>query len=128
MTPLPTTSPTFGINPNTDPFFSPVVSPVSESEPEPEPSNDFARLARLTRSNESLFSTQRDLAVRRQRARAYLADPACNPNLAKANLEHLRAKSSETLTVLRMNRLEAQALLARLGPPVSPADPDQNQF
>jgi hypothetical protein len=107
---LPVQLPACAIN-----FDSLPPSPPTSSSPiESEASNDFALLVRLFRNNERLFAERQALLERLQRARVYLADPRSNPNLAKANLDHLKTKYSGVLALLRANRREAQALLARL--------------
>jgi hypothetical protein len=110
MVSLPTRIPACAINFD----LLPPSPPICSSPIEPEASNDFALLVRLFQNNERLFAERQALLDRLQRARLYLADPHANLNLAKANLQHLKTKYSGILALLRANRREAQALLARL--------------
>ncbi len=112
MASLPTPIPVCALNVDILLPPSPARSPLSTSEA----SNEFALLVRLVQGNDKLFAEREALLVKLQRARLYAADPHSNPNLAKANLQHLRAKYSGILALLRANRREAQALLARLEP------------
>jgi hypothetical protein len=111
MSSLSTPSPAYGINPDTFlPRFP--TQPALDAAYAP---NDFARLVHLTQSHERLSAEQRALVVKLERARSYQADPCSHPNLARANLQHLKTKYSGILALLRANRHEAVALLSRLG-------------
>jgi hypothetical protein len=112
MASLPTPIPACAPDVHTFLPLSPARSPLNTSEA----SNEFALLVRLVQDNEKLFAAREALLARLQSARLYAADPHSNPNLAKANLQHLKVKYSGILALLRANRREAQALLARLEP------------
>ncbi len=79
-------------------------------------SNDFERMVRLLKSNESLFEELRALRRRIQGVRAYLADPSGNPAVGRAFYTRLRAKHSGVLALLRANRIEAQQILDKYDP------------
>lgn len=78
------------------------------------PADDFARLVGLVKSNERLFAEQRANRARLEQVRGYLARPDANVALGRALLERLRARRSAVLALLRANRAEARALLARV--------------
>ena len=84
-------------------------------EPAEEPEAEFAKLARLVRSNDRLLADLRALRPRLAAARAYLAEPGCHVRLGASYLGRLRDRQSQILASLRSNRLEARALLASLG-------------
>ena len=83
--------------------------------------NDFERLVRLVRDNERLRADLEATRARARRAWAYLTEPASNPALALAQLEHLRQKRSAILAQLRANLIEARELLGGEAPGAGPA-------
>ena len=72
------------------------------------------RLAGFVSAHDALSVELAGARGRLNRAAVYLANPACNPALALANLERLRAKHSEVLTRLRANRLAARSFMKSL--------------
>jgi hypothetical protein len=98
---------------------SPAIAPMATPSPTllpPPAENGFERLVRLVRDNEHLFEQARELRVRLNRARTYLAEPQSNPILGHAQLNRLRNQHSGVLARLRANRIEAQELLAHTSP------------
>ena len=81
----------------------------------------FGRFVTVYQSNEFLFAELESVKQKLARTNAYLETPGSNPVLARAQLRQLKARRSAVLTVLRANRLQARALLARTA---TPADVD----
>jgi len=82
---------------------------------EPESENEFAKLARLVRSNDRLLKELRALRPRMVSARAYLTELGCHVELGQMYLQRLQDRRSRALSGLRANRIEARELLASLG-------------
>lgn len=74
----------------------------------------LGRLIGLMRENERLFVQQRLTRERLIEARLYQLSPQNNPILASALIDRLRQRHFGLMAVLRSNRIEAHALLARL--------------
>jgi hypothetical protein len=64
-------------------------------------------------SNGFLSAELKSVTQKLSRARTYLESPGSNPILAHVHLQQLKAHHSAVLTLLRANRLQARALLAR---------------
>ena len=73
----------------------------------------FGQYVDVYQSNEFLSAELKSVNGKLARTRAYLETPGSNPVLAGAYQNQLRSRHSAVLTLLRANRLEARALLAR---------------
>jgi hypothetical protein len=83
--------------------------------------NLFGQLVSLYKSNDFLLSELTSVRLKLGRARDYLGSPGCNTALAEAHVSRLRARQSAALTMLRANRMQVRALLARLEGPTRAA-------
>lgn len=83
--------------------------------PEDEAYNPLARLIRIVRQNDDLLGRLEAQGRRLARARAYADDPASNPTLGAALVDHARRGYVHLLEVLRANRAEALGILRDCG-------------
>lgn len=75
----------------------------------------FGRIVRLYQSNAYLLRELKSVRGQLDRARSYLSTPGCNRTLGEAHVLRLLARRSAALALLRANRRQAQAVLARVG-------------
>ncbi len=78
----------------------------------------FGRFVSVYQSNEILFAELESIKQNLARANTYLETPGSNPALAHAQIGRLKTRRSAALTMLRANRLQARALIARSVTPV----------
>lgn len=92
-------------------ILNPTPVMVLDEAPAQDEGTAFGKVVQIYRDNQRLTDRLRELGNRIAYTRSYLAEPGCNVLSGKANLWHLKAKYSATLTLLRANRLEAERLL-----------------
>jgi hypothetical protein len=82
----------------------------------------FGQLVTLYKSNDVLLSQLKSVHLKLNQAQTYRLSASRNPALAEAHLSRLRTRHSVVLTLLRANRLQARAFLARLEAPTGGVD------
>src|SRR5579862_3411082 len=90
-------------------------SDVAMARHRPRVSNALSRLVEIMRRNEDLLRRVEILRKRLARAQGYAADPFSDPALAAGMLEHTRSAYAAVLNELRVNRVEALAILRVCG-------------
>jgi hypothetical protein len=76
--------------------------------------NLFGQLVALYQSNEYLLSELKSVTRKLSRSRAALDPAGTRQNLARAHFDHLKAKHSAALLLLRANRLQVRTLLTKI--------------